>query len=88
MDLNHLQVDLDVAEISNLESNQPDLVSIETELPEVLYEGMKEFVSSNPKWDQYKLLSSAVANFLFQNGCEDRAVTESYLNDLFKRSEL
>ena len=63
-------------------------VSLETEIPEALYHGMKEFISSNPKWDQYKLMSSAVANFLFQNGCEDRAVTERYLNDLFTRSKV
>ncbi|MFL0774277.1 MAG: DUF2811 domain-containing protein, partial [Prochlorococcus sp.] len=34
-------------------------------------------------WDQYRVMSSALANFLFQNGCGDRAVTERYLNDLF-----
>ncbi len=54
-------------------------------MPEALYMGMKDFISVNPKWDQYKLISSALANFLFQNGCKDRAVTEIYLNDLFTR---
>ncbi len=63
-------------------------VSLETEIPEVLYNGMKDFIGSNPKWDQYRVMSSALANFLFQNGCTDRAVTEKYLNDLFNRSEL
>ena len=29
-------------------------------------------------------MSSALANFLFQNGCEDRAVTERYLRMLTK----
>ena len=58
-------------------------VSIEAEIPEELYKGMKEFIYSNPQWDQYNLMSSALANFLFQNGSEDRAVTEKYLNDLF-----
>jgi hypothetical protein len=28
-----------------------------------------------------------LANFLFQNGCSDRAVTERYLDDLFSRSQ-
>ena len=60
-------------------------VSIEAEIPEVLYKGMKEFIGSNPNWDQYRVISSALANFLFQNGCGDRAVTECYLNDLFTR---
>ena len=58
-------------------------ISLEAEIPEVLYEGMKDFVSTNPNWDQYKIMSAALANFLFQNGCDDRAVKEKYLNDLF-----
>ena len=41
----------------------------------------------NPKWDQYEVMSSALANFLYQNGCTDRAVTEKYLNDLFTVSQ-
>ena len=56
------------------------------EIPESLYLGMKDFISANPDWDQFNLMSSALANFLFQNGCGDRAVTERYLNDLFTRS--
>ena len=58
-------------------------ISLEAEVPEALYLGMKDFISSNEKWDQSKLISSAIANFLFQNGSEDRAVTEKYLNDIF-----
>ena len=48
---------------------------------------MKDFIGSHPNWDQYRVMSSALANFLFQNGCDDRAVTERYLNDLFSRSQ-
>tara|TARA_Y100001968_G_scaffold330627_2_gene383010 strand:+ start:396 stop:728 length:333 start_codon:yes stop_codon:yes gene_type:complete len=62
-------------------------VSVEVEMPEVLFQGMKDFVSSNEDCDQFRVVSSALASFLFQNGCQDRAVTERYLNDLFKRSE-
>ena len=58
-------------------------VSLETEIPEALYTGMKEFIGSNPHIDQYGVMSSALANFLYQNGCSDRAVTEKYLSDLF-----
>ena len=58
-------------------------VSLEAEIPEELYKGMKDFIGTNPQWDQYRLMSSALANFLFQNGSQDRAVTERYLNDLF-----
>jgi len=62
-------------------------VSLEAEIPEVLYRGMKDFIGSNANWDQYRVMSSALANFLFQNGCSDRAVTERYLDDLFSRSQ-
>lgn len=58
-------------------------ISLEAEVPEALYVGMKDFISGNENWDQSKLISSAIANFLFQNGSEDRAVTEKYLNDIF-----
>ena len=58
-------------------------ISLEAEVPEALYSGMKDFISGNENWDQSKLISSAIANFLFQNGSDDRAVTEKYLNDIF-----
>ena len=58
-------------------------ISLEAEVPEALYAGMKDFISGNENWDQSKLISSAIANFLFQNGSDDRAVTEKYLNDIF-----
>ena len=65
--------------------NDLDLMSIslEAEVPEALYVGMKDFIDGNKNWDQSKLISSALANFLFQNGSDDRAVTEKYLNDIF-----
>ena len=58
-------------------------VSLESEIPEVLFTAMKGFIGANPNWDQYQLMSSALARFLFQNGCSERAVTEPYLGDLF-----
>ena len=58
-------------------------VSLESEIPEVLFTAMKGFVSSNPNWDQYQVMTSALARFLYQNGCSERAVTERYLDDLF-----
>ena len=62
-------------------------VSLETELSENLYETMKDFVLHNPTWDQYKLINSALATFLVQNGCTDSAVSEIYLNQLFTPSK-
>ena len=65
----------------------PNKVSLETELSETLYNTMKDFVLSNPTWDQYKLINSALATFLVQNGCTDNAVSEIYLNQLFTPSK-
>ena len=62
-------------------------VSLETELSETLYDTMKDFVLSNPTWDQYKLINSALATFLVQNGCTDDSVSEIYLNQLFTPSK-
>ena len=62
-------------------------VSLETELSETLYNTMKDFVLSNPTWDQYKLINSALATFLVQNGCTDNSVSEIYINQLFTPSK-
>ena len=64
----------------------PSRVSLETELSENLYETMKDFVLRNPTWDQYKLINSALATFLVQNGCTDSSVSEIYINQLFTPS--
>ena len=70
-----------------LEENFSSKVSLETELSESLYNTMKDFVLSNPTWDQYKLINSALATFLVQNGCTDNSVSEIYLNQLFTPSK-
>ena len=46
---------------------------------------MRQYLSNHPEWDQYRLVTSALANFLFQNGCNDQCVTQHYLNGLFLR---
>jgi hypothetical protein len=66
-------------------SGRPANVSLEAEVPEVLFEGMRSFISNHPHWDQYSLISSALASFLFQNGCNDHVVTKHYLDGLFLR---
>ena len=86
MDRNHLERCIDSEQVSEADTESP-FVSLEAEIPEVLYNGMKEFIGSNPPWDQYQVMSSALAHFLFQNGCSERAVTERYLDDLFSRSQ-
>ena len=65
----------------------PSKVSLETELSESLYETMKDFVLHNPTWEQYKLINSALATFLVQNGCTDISVSEIYINQLFTPSK-
>ena len=70
-----------------LDTCSSNKVSLETELSEILYKSMKDFVLSNPTWDQYKLINSALATFLVQNGCNDNSVSEIYLNQLFTPSK-
>ena len=61
-------------------------ISLEAEIPEDLFNGMHEFMRSHPHWDQYRLITSALAGFLFQNGCSDRCVTQHYLDGLFMKA--
>ena len=77
------------ANLSDMNKNEysSNKVSLETELSETLYNTMKDFVLSNPTWDQYKLINSALATFLVQNGCTDNSVSEIYLNQLFTPSK-
>ena len=70
-----------------LNEDSQKTVSLETELSETLYMTMKEFVLGNPTWDQYKLINSALATFLMQNGCTNSKVSEIYLNQLFTPSK-
>jgi hypothetical protein len=60
-------------------------VTVEAEVPEVLFFGMRRFLESHPQWDQYSLISSALAVFLVQNGCQDPCVSQHYLDALFLR---
>ena len=55
-------------------------------MPEILFREMNDFIKSNPECDQYSLIKSALNNFLFRNGCEDRRVAENYLDDVFAKS--
>ncbi len=58
-------------------------MKLETEISAVLYEKMKVFIKANPKWTRDSFMSSSLANFLFQNGCEDETVKEKFVKDLF-----
>ena len=84
MDRNQLESCIN-PELVGVSEDQTPFVSLESEIPEVLFAAMKGFIGANPHWDQYQLMSSALARFLYQNGCSERAVTERYLDDLFIR---
>ena len=88
MEFNQIETSIQNSKNDEIYCIEKDLglmsISLEAEVPEPLYIGMKDFISGNEDQDQSKLISSAIANFLFQNGSTDRAVTEKYLNDIFK----
>jgi len=65
----------------------PNSVSVENQFPEDLYDAMREFVRLHPQWDQYRLMQAALAGFLFQHGCQDRAVARHSLDGLFRRQD-
>jgi len=62
-----------------------ETISLEAEVPEVLLDGMREYLASHPQINQMQLISSALASFLFQNGCNDRLVAQRYLDGLFSQ---
>lgn len=66
-------------------THAPRSVSVENQLPEDLFDAMTAFVRTHPQWDQYRLMQAALAGFLFQHGCQDRAVARHYLDGLFQR---
>lgn len=65
------------------EAPEASRISLEAEVPEVLFEGMREFIHTHPQWDQYSVITSALAGFLFQNGCQDHSVSQHYIDGLF-----
>ena len=87
MEFKQIETRIDAIKSNDVCCSENDLnsmpISLEAEVPEALYVGMKDFISGNENWDQSKLIRSDIANFLYQNGSDDRAVTEKYLNDIF-----
>ena len=59
-------------------------ISLEAEIPEALFDGMRACIQARPDWDQYSLVTSALAGFLFQHGWAGGCVSEHYLNSLFR----
>jgi hypothetical protein len=71
--------------MSQVPESAPATVCVEQELPHDLQEAMGTFLGEHPQWDRMRLLQAAVAGFLFQHGCQDRAVVRLYLDGLFRR---
>ena len=61
-------------------------MSLETEIPEVLFTEMKDFIESSSDLDRKKFVHSALTDFLFQNGCQVKHLRESYLKYLLNHS--
>lgn len=72
--------------MSQIPPDAPGTVSVVNDFPEDLHRAMVGFISGHPQWDQYRLMQAALAGFLFQHGCQERAVARHYLDGLFRRS--
>ena len=45
-------------------------MSLETEIPEVLFTKMKECIDSNNNFNRQTFINSALTDFSLQNGCQ------------------
>ena len=52
-------------------------------LPEPLSQHLEAFYAQRPDWTPERVLSSALALFLLQNGVQDRALSQVYLQSMF-----
>ena len=53
-------------------------MSLETEIPELLFSEMKDFIESSSDLDRQSFINSALTDFLLQNGCQVKQLKESY----------
>ena len=72
---------------SSIESSEvlesEDTISFQTEIPTQIQQAMKVYIEKHPNWDQYRLLQSALAGFLIQNGISSRLITRLYIGNMF-----
>ena len=61
-------------------------MSLETEIPELLFSEMKNFIESSSDFDRQSFINSALTDFLFQNGCQIKQLKESYSNYLLNHT--
>lgn len=53
------------------------------ELPTEITQHLQSFLLERPGWTQGRIMQSALALFLLQNGVNDRAVSQAYLQAMF-----
>ena len=53
------------------------------ELPSPITQHLQTFAEQRPDWTQERILNSALSLFLLQNGVNDRAVSQVYLQAMF-----
>ena len=61
-------------------------MNLETEIPEILYTEMKNFIESSSDFDQQSFIKSALTDFLLQNGCQVKHLKKSYTKYLLNHS--
>ncbi|PZO10246.1 MAG: hypothetical protein DCF25_20925 [Leptolyngbya foveolarum] len=54
-----------------------------SELPAPLRQHLDAFAAQRPGWTAERVLSNALSLFLLQNGVQDRAVSQLYLQSTF-----
>ena len=59
------------------------LVLIIDDLPEEIPERLQSFLIQRPGWTQARVMQNALSLFLLQNGVNDRAVSQLYLESMF-----
>ena len=52
-------------------------------LPDEIVQHLRSFSVQRPEWTQERIMRSALALFLLQNGVNDRKVTQVYLEAMF-----
>ena len=61
-------------------------MSLEIEIPEVLFTEMKNFIDSSSDFDRQCFINSALTVFLLENGCKVKHLKQSYWKYLLNHS--
>ena len=61
-------------------------MSLETEIPELLFIEMNDFIESRSDLDKQSFINSALTDFLLQNGCQIKDLKERYSKYLINHS--